>query len=159
MAYIDTNLEFSDSQAITATAISSNVYDSQSVAAGGGSIGITGGATTYDLGQASEGMFLVVHAVTAGAGTGTITISLESDTTSNLATSPTVHFTAAAVTASAITAGQRICAVALPLGLYKRYLGLRYTCSATPSGVTFDAYLTLEPVGVYRAYPANFVVV
>lgn len=158
MAYIDSNLEFSDAQAITATALSEDVYDTQSVAAGGGSIGITGGATTYDLGQSGKGMFLIVHALTAGGGTGTIIITLESDSTANLATAPTVHFTAATVTASAITAGQRIAAVGLPLGLYKRYLGLRFTCSGTPSGVTFDAYLSLEPSGIYRAYPGNFVV-
>ena len=43
--YIDTNLEFSDAQSVTATAISTNVYDTLSIAAGGGSVGINGGTT------------------------------------------------------------------------------------------------------------------
>ena len=163
--YIDTNLEFSDAQALTATAISANVYDTLSVAAGAGSTGITGAGTTManltDLGQATD-LYLVVIATSAAAGgdsAKTLTISLESDSTANLATSATVHFSTGAITGAAITAGARLATVKLPHGLYERYLGLRYTVSASFTAFNVDAFLTTDGAGVYRPYGTNFVVV
>ena len=161
MAYIDTNLEFSDAQALTATAISEDVYDTQSIAAGAGSVGIAGGDLTYDLGQAAD-LYLVVTATTAAAGgdaAKTLTITLESDSAANLATSATVHFSTGAILGSAITAGARLATVRIPHGLYERYLGLRYTVSAGFTSFTVDAYLTTDGTGVYRPYKTNFVVV
>ena len=162
MAYIDKNLEFSDAQALTTTAISTNVYDTLSVAAGAGSTGISGGGVTTDLGQSSDSAYLVVIATSAAAGgdsAKTLTITLESDSTADLATSATVHFSTTAILGSAITAGARLATIELPHGLYERYIGLRYTLSATFTSFTVDAYITLEPAGVYRAYPGNFTVV
>ena len=162
MAYLDKNLEFSDAQSLTATAISANVYDTLATAEGGGSTGISGGGATTDLGQSTPGLYLVVIATAAAAGgdsAKTLTITLESDSTANLATSATVHFTSTAIAGSAITAGARLLTLALPHGLYERYVGLRYTVSASFTAFTVDAYLTLDPAGVYRAYPTNFTVV
>lgn len=159
--YIDSNLEFSDAQAITATAISEDVYDTLSIAAGAGSVGINGGNTLVDLGQAAD-IYLVVIATAAAAGgdsAKTLTITLESDSTANLATSATVHFSTGAITGANITAGARLATVRLPHGLYERYLGLRYTVSASFTAFTVDAFLTTDPAGVYRAYATNFTVV
>ena len=160
--YIDTNLEFSDAQSLTATAISTNVYDTLSIAAGAGSVGINGGNVTTDLGQAADCMYLVVIANTAAAGgdaAKTLTIPLESDSTANLATSATVHFSTGAILGSAITAGARLATIRLPHGLYERYMGLRYTVSAGFTAFNIDAFLTTDSAGVYRAYATNFTVI
>ena len=161
--YIDTNLEFSDAQAVTSTAISTNVFDTLSVAAGGGSVGINGGNATTDLGQAAE-LYLVVATQTACTDTGsdaTLTITLESDSTANLATSPTVHYSTPALAFAAFaTAGTRLVTLRLPHGLYERYLGVRYTVASGPlTAGAFDAFLTTDPAGVYRAYATNFAVI
>lgn len=160
--YIDTNLEFSDSQAITATAISANVYDTLSIAAGAGSTGI-GGNILVDLGQAADLYLVVQTAVTCTdvSSDATLTISLESDSTANLATSATVHFSTAALAFAAFaTAGTRLVCVRLPHGQYERYLGLRYTVAAGPlTAGQFDAFLTTDGAGVYRAYATNFTVI
>jgi hypothetical protein len=160
--YIDTNLEFSDAQAVTATAISTNVYDTLSVAAGAGSTGI-GGNTLVDLGQAAD-LYLVVLTQTTCTDSGsdaTLTITLESDSTANLATSATVHFSTGAIAfADFATAGTRLITVKLPHGQYERYLGLRYTVASGPlTAGAFDAFLTNDGAGVYRPYATNFVVV
>lgn len=161
--YIDTNLEFSDAQAVTSTAISTNVYDTLSIAAGAGSVGINGGNVTTDLGQAGE-LYLVVITQTTCTDTSsdaTLTVTLESDSTANLATSATVHFSTGAIAfASFATAGTRICTICLPHGLYERYLGVRYTVASGPlTAGAFDAFLTTDSAGVYRAYASNFTVV
>jgi hypothetical protein len=159
--YIDKNLEFSDAQSITATAISTNVYDTLAIAAGAGSVGINGGNVTTDLGQAAD-IYLVLIATSAAAGgdsAKTLTVTLESDSTANLATSATVHFSTGAITGANITAGARLATLKLPHGLYERYLGVRYTVSASFTAFTVDAFLTTDPAGVYRAYKTNFTVV
>ena len=158
--YIDSQLEFSDSQAITATAISTNVIDTLvttgAAASTQGTYTVTN--TSLDLGQSNEPLYLVV--VSNGAtftGTGTITVSLESSAAVGLGSS-TVHYTGPAVTATSITAGYRYCTIALPHGDYLRYLGLRYTCSGTPATGTFDAFLTTDPAGVRRTLKSGFTV-
>jgi hypothetical protein len=161
--YIDTNLEFSDAQAVTSTAISEDVYDTLTIAAGAGSVGINGGNTLVDLGQAAD-LYLVVITNTTCTDSGsdaTLTITLESDSTANLATSATVHFSTGAIAfASFATAGTRLVTVKLPHGLYERYLGVRYTVASGPlTAGAFDAFLTTDGAGVYRAYATNFAVV
>lgn len=138
--YVDTQTELSDAQAITATAISTNVIDL--FAALGGGTNIAGGNTTMDVGQ-GEDIYLVVSAAAAFGGTGTITVTLETAAAANLSSS-TVLLSSPAITATAITAGYNVFAVKLPNASYQRYLGVRYTCSGTPSGGTFDAFLTKD---------------
>ena len=161
--YIDTNLEFSDAQAVTGTAISEDVYDALSIAAGAGSVGINGGTTVVDLGQATDCLYLVVQTAVACTDTGsdaTLTITLESDDNAGL-TSPTVHFSTGALAfATFAPAGTRLITTCLPHGQYQRYVGLRYTVAAGPlTAGAFDAFLTTDPAGVYRAGATNFTVV
>jgi hypothetical protein len=158
--YIDTQLEFSDAQALTATAISTNVVDTLTMGAAASATAI-GPNLSLDLGQGNAPVYLVVQAVTAAAGgdsAKTLTISLESDSTANLATSATVHFSSAAILGSAVTAGARLVTLALPHGAYERYLGVRFTVSASFTSFTIDAFLTTDPAGVYRAYKSGFTV-
>jgi hypothetical protein len=158
--YVDTQLEFSDAQAVTSTAISTNVVDLH--AAVGAGTALTAD-TLIDQGVGTN-LWLVVQTQTACTDSGsdaTLTISLESDSTANLATSATVHYTTTALAfASFATAGTRLVVLQLPRGNYERYLGVRYTVASGPlTAGAFDAFLTTNPgAGNIRAYKTAFTV-
>lgn len=142
---LDTLLEFSDAQAVTATAISTNVVD----------LGPVTDNVLRDIGTGEE-VYLVVMTETAATDTGsdaTLTVTLESDSTADLATSATVHYSSGALAFAAFSpAGTRLVAVRLPAGSYERYLGVRYTVAAGPlTAGTFNAFLTHD-AQLYRAY-------
>ena len=142
---LDALIEFSDAQAVTSTAISTNVAD----------LGPVTDNTLRDIGT-GEPLYLVVQTAVACTDTGndaTLTVTLESDSTANLATSPTVHFSTGALAFSAFApAGAVVAAVRLPAGLYERYLGVRYTVANGPlTAGAFDAFLTRD-VQRFRAY-------
>lgn len=144
---IDGELEFSNAQAVTATAISTNVVD----------LGATN--TLKDMGNGTP-VYLVISTNTAAtaAGAATVTFALESDSTANLATSPTIHFTTAALALAAYqTAGTTVVCVALPWEkTYERYLGVRFTVATGPlTAGAFDAFLTLDPQR-FVAYANNY---
>jgi hypothetical protein len=161
--YIDTQLELSDSQAVTVSAISANVVDLLTTGAAGANPLYTTANTFQDIGQSNEPLYLVVFTNVACTDTGndaTLTITLESDSVVTLATSPTVHFSSGALPFAAFSpAGTRLVTVALPQGVYERYLGLRYTVASGPliTGA-FDAFLTTDPAGANRIYKSGFVV-
>jgi hypothetical protein len=94
------------------------------------------------------------------AGAATLTVSLESDSTENLATSPTVHFSTAALALAAFgTAGAQVAAVKLPAGDYERYLGVCFTVATGPlTAGKFDAFLTKD-VQSYRPYAVGSTIV
>ncbi len=133
---VDYANQFSDAQAVTSTAISTNVID----------LGAT--PTLRDIGN-GQPLYLVVitqATCTDTSSDATVTFSLESDSTANLATSATVHFTTGALAfATYATAGTLVAAVALPFSSYERYLGLRYTVASGPlTAGAFDAFLTTD---------------
>ena len=141
--YIDAKTELSDAQAVTSTAISSNVID----------LGATN--TLKDIGTGQD-VYLVVSTQTAATDSGsdaTLTVTLESDSTANLATSATVHYSTGALAFSAFSpAGAVLAAVKLPAGNYERYVGVRYTVASGPlTAGKFDAFLTTD-VQAWRAY-------
>ena len=148
MSYIDAFNEFSDAQAVTSTAISTNVID----------LGATN--TLKDIGL-GEPVYLVILTNTTCTDSGsdaTVTFSLESDSTANLATSATVHWTTAALAfATYATAGTVVAAVALPVGkTYERYLGVRYTVASGPlTAGAFDAFL-VKDLQQFSAYAKNY---
>jgi hypothetical protein len=155
---VDSQLEFSDGQAVTSTAISSNVIDLRTLGAGAGSD--VGPNTTVDIGQ-GEDVYLVVQTRTAATDTSsdaTLTITLESDSAVGLNSAPTVHFSTGALAFAAFSpAGTRLVTLKLPSALYQRYLGLRYTVASGPlTAGNFDAFLTLDPAGVRRTYASGF---
>src|SRR3546814_6756028 len=86
----------------------------------------------------------------------TLAVSLESDSTADLATSATTHFTPSALAfADFSPAGTVLAAVRLPLGEYERYPGVRYTVASGPlTAGAFDAFLTKDG-SAYRAYAAH----
>lgn len=134
MALLDSLNEFSDAQAVTASAIS-NVIDLLPAAIGGNVL--------TDIG-ANDGLYLtiLVQTTATSAGAATVTFSLESDSTADLATSATVHWTSAAIPKATLVAGYKVITIQLPYGAYERYLGVRYTvATADLTAGKFDAFL------------------
>jgi hypothetical protein len=123
-------------QAFTDDAISTNVLDLRSAG--------EGAPTLVDEGILGEDVWLVVQALEAAAGgdaAKTLTITLESDSTADLATSATT-----------------LVRVKLPSGDYERYLGIRYAASAAFTAFGITAYLVVGGVQRNIAYPAGFTV-
>jgi len=140
-------------QAITATAISTNVIDR----AGGMAAGFP---TLEDEGMNPDESWLIVQAQTAAAGgdaAKTLTITLESAADVGLSSGPVVHYASAAILGSAITAGATLVRVPLPSADYKRFIGLRYTVSAGFTAFNILAYLTPDPQRNV-IYPVGFAV-
>lgn len=153
--FVDTQTELSDSQAVTATAISANVIDLQ--AALGGGTNIAGGNTLLDIGQ-GEDIYLVVNTAVTCTDTGsdaTLTVTLESATDAGLTTAAVVHVATATLAFAAFaTAGTNLLMVKLPNADYKRYLGVRYTVAAGPlTAGAFDAFLTkdIQRAKIYKS--------
>jgi len=122
---LDSLLQFSNAQALTASAISANVID----------LGPLGGVTPANLirdigaGEPLHLSILVSTGLDSAAEGATLVVTLESDSTADLATSATVHWTSGTLTeASVAAAGTWIAkGLIIPPGNYERYLGLRYT--------------------------------
>lgn len=113
---------FSDDQAVTATAISTNVID----------LGVAG--TPYDAAAAlnrdvgkGAGIPILVQVTADFATLTSLTITIESDSTADLATSPVVAYSSGAVAAASLVEGYQIPIVVLPNQITGRYLGIRYT--------------------------------
>lgn len=134
---LDAQNEFSDGQAVTATAISTNVIDT--------------GPQAQQQGGTGEQLYFVVQTRTAATDTSsdaTLTVSLESAANEALSSGPVVHFSTGALAFGTFSpAGTVLACVALPLGVdYKRYLGVRYTVASGPlTAGNFDAFLTRDP--------------
>lgn len=146
---LDTQSKFSDAQAVTVTALATNVLDLRQ---------------STSLALADEGvdidMWLVVQVGTAftAAGAATMTITIETDSTADLATSATVHFSTAAIAVATLVAGYRAVAVKLPSDLYERYLSVRYTIATGPmTAGTITAFLTPD-LQRNVIYPVGFTV-
>lgn len=142
--------------------------DATSVAAAAGTalIGdvIDLGTAARDIGN-GRSLWLVIQTdteiITGGVG-GTLKFQLASDSTANLATSPTVHIDTGTMVTGAANAnddrfnvGGLIYAGALPMGAtYERYLGiLAVTATTTTTAGKINAFLTLDPPATSRAYP------
>jgi hypothetical protein len=146
---LDALLEFSDAQAVTASAISTNVID----------LGPVTDNVLRDIGT-GEGVYFCWNTNITATDSGsdaTLTIALVSDSTVNLATSPTTHYSTGAMAfATFATAGTRG-AVRLPAGDYEQYLGVSYTVASGPlTAGAFDAFLTRDPQ-VWRTYAKRYV--
>ena len=116
---------FSDDQAVTATAVSTNVID----------LGVPGtpyGAVAplnQDVGKGAPVPVLIQ--VTEDFATLTsLTITLEVDSTADLATAPVVVDTQTIAVAD-LLAGKQTFMQYLPNGLDKRYMGVRYTVTGS----------------------------
>lgn len=143
---LDERLEFGDALSVVgsagAAALIGDVID----------LGATPAEKDVALG---EEMFLVITTDTeiiTGGNAGTLLFSLMSDSTANLATSPTTHLVTPSqvtdgtdATAAVHRAGATIFAGRLPLGSYERYLGIKATIGATDiTAGKINAFLTKD---------------
>ena len=137
-------------QGITATAISANVLDLRNSTA----------LAAVDDGLNPADGCLIVQVQTSAAGgdaAKTLTITLESSSTADLATSPVVHAASGAILGSALVAGAMVAKFWLPSADYKRYLGLRYTVSAGFTSFNILAYLS-DGLQRNTLFPAAFTI-
>lgn len=161
--YVDKMLEFSDAQAVTATAISTNVYDLFTTDVGGSATEFSPN-TRLDVG-AGEEVWLVVSTASAVTDTGsdaTLVVDLVTADDVGLSTNAQIVATTGATPlafAAFSVAGTRLLAIRLPNFPYRRYIGLRYTVAAGPlTAGTFDAFLTLSAIDANRIYKSGFTV-
>lgn len=136
-------------QAITATAISDNVLDLRQAA--------TPALADESVSQPNEYLMIQVTVAAAGADAAkTLTITLESSAAVGLTTTNT-HWTSPAFTGAQLIAGFICARLLLPSGDYKRYLGLRYTVSATFTAFNIVAFMTPD-IQRNVIYPAGFTI-
>lgn len=143
---LDKTNEFSDGQAVTASAISTNVID----------LNPSGANNEVDIG-AGEPVWLVVQVdeTAAAAGAATVTVSLESSAAPGM-TSARTHATTGAVALANLTAGSEIARLRLPGGDYLRYLGVRYTVGTGPlTGGRFSAFI-VKDAQANKAYASGY---
>lgn len=134
-------------QAITATAISTNVIDLRQA----------GSPATADEGIDGTDLYLVVKVIQAFNTLTSLTITLESDSTANLATAPVVHYSKSVLLA-ALTANSEPIRVQLPSDDYKRFLGMRYTVvGSAPTTGSILAFMAGTPQRTVN-YPSGFAV-
>jgi hypothetical protein len=131
--FSDYNIDLGVADAPTASAISGNVYDI-------GPVGTNAVRTLPGPRQQWVEIF-VSETVTSGTGGSTVTFSLESDSTTNLATSPTVHASSPAIVKTSLTAGTYVYVEVPPEQTYERYVGVRYTNSANLTAGKFTCRL------------------
>lgn len=143
---LDVQAEFSDSQAVTATAVSTNVYDQGPLTRN----------TNRDLGSGANAYLVIQSDVAAtAAGAATVTVTLESADNAAL-TGSVVHATYGPFSLAQLAAGQQVVTAGLPYGDYRRYVGLRYTVATGPlTAGAISAFITLNPQ-VYKAYDRNY---
>ena len=151
MSWIDLNDMFSNNVAVTATAIS----DVKQVAAKNLGLSLQTNPLV-NLGAVDDLWMVILCDTTATAvGAATVTFSLESDSTADLATSATVHYVTSAIPKATLVAGYVVAAVKLPSASYEAFLGVRYTVATGPlTAGKFTAYLT-SAYDVQRSYAAG----
>lgn len=141
---LDERLEFGDALAVTGAAAAAALI---------GDV-IDLGEDGLDVGLGEDIYFVITtdtEIITAG-NAGSTQFDLMSDSTANLATSPTTHFSTgalvtddAAVNDSRLNAGGVIAAVKLPVGTYERYLGIKQTITTTEiTAGKINAFLTKD---------------
>ncbi len=110
---VDNQLVLASAQAVTAAAISENVYD-------------RGGATRNPFG--GEALWVVMkQGATPLNPTTSLTVTIESDSTADLATSATVHFTKTILVAGLVANAVHILGQINPGEVAERYIGGRFT--------------------------------
>lgn len=125
--------KMSDAQAVTATAISTNVIDLGAM----GQVEGAAAALARDIGPGTE-IPILVQVVEDFATLTSLTITIESSDSANLSSSQ-VAYSSGAIPAADLVAGYQVSVQRLPNKITGRYLGIRYTVggsNATAGKVT-----------------------
>jgi hypothetical protein len=139
---IDDHLVLFDNVAITASGQISDTIDRTADAPA---------VAQFGPGYGGMPLYLVLQTGTAfngnsGAFTG-MTVSLQSDSTANLTTSPTTH-TSSVISVAELTANKVLAVLPIPPGDYERHIGLKvvsYGSSGIPTAGTLRGFLTTTP--------------
>lgn len=140
MAYMDAQLLFSDAQALTATAVSTNYINL---------------GTAYSFIGTGEPMAAVVTVDVAAGGTSpTLVVAVQSDDNTSFSSAATVA-TTGTIAGATLTAGYEI-VIAIPAGTStEQYLRLNYTVGGTTPTVTVTARLTPMRLLAQQHYVPN----
>jgi hypothetical protein len=122
-------------QAITATAVSTNVLDTRQ----------SGLPALVDLGVGYPTCWLIVNIVQAFNTLTSLQIDLVSDSASSLVSSPVTHFSKTVLLAG-LTAGAQVVRVQIPSDDYKEFMGVKYTVNGSnPTLGSVYAFLSMDP--------------
>lgn len=142
--WVDKQVEFADSQAVTSTAISTNVYDTQV-------------SQLVNIGGI-QGAFLVVQCDTTATDSGsdaTLTVTLESADDAALSTNATVMASSGAIAFASLVGGATLWVIPLPFYQSRRYIGVRWIVASGPlTAGAFSAFITVNPQ-FWTTLPAN----
>lgn len=141
MGYVDAQNTFSDAQALTVTAASTNLIDH---------------GQDRNIGIGTP-LAVVVTVDVSAAGGGTLTIAVQGDDNSGFASPGTVA-TTAAIAAATLVAGYQLVIPIPPDTLTERFTRLNYTM-ATMTGITVTAYLApVDQIQIAPQYAAGVTV-
>jgi hypothetical protein len=159
--YVDQQIEFSDAQVLTASAISTNVYDTLTTTTGGALPPAASPNIRSDAPPGS-GAYLVISTpvgITDAGSDATLQADFVSADDPALTTGVVVHFSTGVLAFGAFSApGSLMAAVGVPIGLYKRYIGIKYTVGAGPlTAGAIDAFVTTN-VQWNRVYKSGFTI-
>lgn len=121
--YVDAQQLFSDAQALTVTAVSTNILDH---------------SQDRNIGIGTP-LVVVLSVDVSAAGGGTLTVAIQTDDNAGFA-SPGTAATTAAIAAATLVAGYIFAIPVPPDVLTERYMRLNYTL-ATMTGITVTSYL------------------
>lgn len=116
--------------------------------------------TGMNLGMTMSPVYLVIsvaETILAAGGAANVTFKMKSDVIAALTEAPVTHFTTGAIAKADLTAGTVVACVALPLGDYKKYLGVTFTPDTNNiTAGKINAYLTMDPPNSksWKSYPA-----
>jgi len=146
---LDAYCQLSDSQALTATAVSTNTFDANTLQAD----------PDPDWG-AGEPMCAVINVEVAAdftSGNETYSFGIVEDDAADLGTN--TNIVDVTIAAAKLTAG-KIIVIPIPAGLWtKRYLGMEYTLGGSTPTITVSAYLQpLNMVQQDKSYADNITI-
>lgn len=142
--YVDAQLLFSDAQAVTADAASTNLVD----------LGVA-----RNLFDGEPLVVVLIVDVAADFTTGDETYEFEIQTDDNASFSSATDLIAHAILATALTAGSKHF-IPIPVGAaVERYIRVRYDVGGTTPTITVTAFLApLSMADKYKAYADNIVI-
>ncbi len=146
MALFDEGGLFSENQAITVSAASTNSIDTHAMGTVNGAVG----ALVFDLG-ASE-IEILCQVTTAFATLTSLKVSVQMDDNSSFSSATTISSSEAVVAASLVAGYKFRIPVTIPDGATERYIRLYYTVAGSDgtAGAVFAAVVAAAPMSITK---------